>query len=105
MEARVLVQPGENVVVAVGFVVVADHMDLQAFWNLAVDRAEELQELSVAVLSQALADHHSGQDVQRSKERGRAVAFVIVGHRARPPLFHRQGRLDPIESLDLALLV
>ena len=41
----------------VGAVVVQDQVDLQALGDLAVDGAEELQELGMAVPGQALADH------------------------------------------------
>ena len=80
-------------------------MDLQALGDLAVDRAQELQELNVAVAGQALADHRAGEHVQRGEQRGGAVALVVVGHRARPARLNRQGRLRAVKRLDLGLLV
>jgi hypothetical protein len=59
-------------------------MDLQACGDLAVDRAQELQELDVAVAREALADHRPGQDIPRGEQGGRAIALVVMGLRARP---------------------
>jgi hypothetical protein len=53
----------------------------------------------------ALADQFSLRHVQRRKQRGRAVALVIVRHRPAPSLLQRQTRLRTIQRLDLALLV
>ena len=53
----------------------------------------------------AAADHRAVEHVERGEQRGRAVALVVVGHRAGAPLLHRQPRLGAVERLDLALLV
>lgn len=46
------------------------------------------------------------QDVERGEHGDGTVALVVVGHMVPArPLLHRQGRLGPIEGLDLALLV
>ena len=42
---------------------------------------------------------------KRGEQRGRAVALVVVGHRAGAALLHRQAGLGAVERLDLALLV
>jgi hypothetical protein len=55
VEAGVLGQPGRDVGVLVGAVVVQDQVDVQSFGGLAVDGAQELEELFVAVAGQALA--------------------------------------------------
>ena len=52
-----LVQPGHDVVVGVGAVVVEDHVDLESLGDLTVNGAQELQELAVAVPGKTLADH------------------------------------------------
>ena len=38
------------------------------------------------------------EDFQRGKERGRAVAFVVVSHSAATPFFERQARLRSIQK-------
>jgi len=79
VEAGVLGQPLLHVDVFVGVVVVQDQVDLQAVGNLAVDGAQEFEELLVAVAGQTLPDHHAGQHVQRREQVGGAVALVVVG--------------------------
>ena len=71
-----LVQPGPDVVVGVGAVVVEDHVDLESLGDLTVNGAQELQELAVAVPGKTLADHHSGQHVQRGEQGRCPVALV-----------------------------
>ena len=45
-------------------------------------RVEEADELLMAVALHVLADHRSVQNVERRKQRGRAVPFVVMGHGA-----------------------
>jgi hypothetical protein len=104
-EPRVLLEPGLDIGVVVGGVVVEDQMDLKAFWGPRDHRPQELQELGVAVTGKALTDHRAGQDIQGGEQRRGAVALLVVGHRTRPPGLDRQARLSAIERLDLALLV
>ena len=54
---------------------------------------------------QTRADDSAFEDVQRGKQRGRAVTFVVVGHRAGPAGLHRQAGLGSLQRLDLALFV
>ena len=54
MEAWVLGEPGVDVGVLVGLVVVDDQVQLELARELAVESAQELQELLVAVAGQAL---------------------------------------------------
>jgi len=68
VEPRVEGQPRTHVGVFVGGVVVQDQVHLQRLGDLAVEPAQEHQELFVAVARQALADHDSGQHVERSEQ-------------------------------------
>jgi len=43
--------------------------------------------------------------IEGGKERGRAMAFVIVCHRAAAPRLERQARLGASQRLDLAFLI
>ena len=45
------------------------------------------------------------EGIEGRKQRGRAVALVIMSHRAAAALFHRQARVSPVQSLNLTLLV
>jgi hypothetical protein len=105
VEARVLLEPGLEVGVFVGAVVVDDQVQLSLAGEDAVEGAQEGEELLVAVAGQALADDPALQDLEGGKKRGRAVALVVVGHRAGPAPLHRQARLGAVECLDLAFLV
>ncbi len=53
----------------------------------------------------AFADDEAALHIERGKQRGRAVALVVVGHGAGAALLHRQARLGAVERLDLALLI
>ena len=71
----------------------------------ASHRDHRQQPCLVAVARHALADHRAVQDVEHGKQRRCAVPDIIVGHRFRPPLLHRQTRLAAVERLNLRFLV
>ena len=73
--------------------------------HLALDGVEEADELLMPVALHAAADDGAVEHVQGGEQRGRAVALVVVGHRAGAALLHRQAGLGAVERLDLALLV
>lgn len=103
--ARVTVEPGADLLVLVGGVVVEDHVDDLAGRDFALEGVEEADELLMAMALHVAPEHLAGQHVERREERGRAVAFVVVGHGRAASLLHRQTGLGPVESLDLRLLV
>ena len=59
----------------------------------------------MAVALHVAADDGAVEHVEGGKQRGGAVALVVVGHGAEPSLLHRQAGLGAVERLDLALLV
>ncbi|MNL64237.1 hypothetical protein D3C87_1884310 [compost metagenome] len=59
--------------------------------------------MTVALL--ALGDDLAIEHVERGKQRGRAIALVIVGHGGGAPLLQRQTGLCAIQRLHLALLI
>jgi hypothetical protein len=61
VEAGVLGQPGPDVGVVVGAVVVKDHVHGEAFGHIPVDLFQEVQELVVGVVGQALADDDAAE--------------------------------------------
>ena len=89
-------KPGVDLGVLVGAVVIDDQVQVELVGELAVERAQELQELLVAVARQALADDAAVERVQRGEQRGGAVALVVVGHRAGAAPFI--GRLGWVRS-------
>jgi len=98
-------QPGQNLRVLVGGIVVQDDVDLLAGRDRPIDRVQEADELLVAVALHVPADDLSGRDLQRGEQGGGAVALVVVGHGRRFPGLHRQAWLGAVQSLDLGLLV
>jgi hypothetical protein len=57
------------------------------------------------MVRETLPDDAPVRDVQRGKQRRRAVPLLVMGHGATPALFKGQPRLRAIERLNLALLV
>jgi len=98
-------EPGLNVGVLVGGVVIDDQMQLQVLGRLAVDQTQKLQPLLVAMPLLAQRDDRAVEGVERSEEGRCAVPLVVVRHGAGAPALHRQARLGAVERLDLALLV
>ena len=99
------VEPGADLVLLVRRVIVEDHVDGLVRRHLALDAVEEADELLMAVALHVLSDDRSIQNVERREQRGRAVAFVVMGHGAGAALLHRQAGLGAVECLDLRLLV
>lgn len=64
-----------------------------------------LQKLAAAVASVQLPDDLAGSDIERRKQRRRAVAHVVVGSPRGKSWCERQDRLSAIERLNLALLI
>lgn len=84
--ARMPGQPGAHLGMFVGAVVVEDDVDGLALGDVAFDPVEEADEFLMPVALHVLPYDRSVQHVERGKERGRAVAFVIVGHGRPAPL-------------------
>src|SRR5208337_3402787 len=104
-EARMASQPFDNLRMLMSGVILEDHMDDLADWNLSLDPIEKANELLVPVLLHALPDDRTVEHVERGKERGRAVALIVVRHRPAAPLLQRQARLGAIQRLYLGFLV
>ncbi len=80
-------------------------MDDFADRNLRLDGVEEADELLMAMALHVAADDGAVEHVERGEQRRRAVALVVVGHRAGAALLHRQAGLGAVEGLDLRLLI
>ena len=104
-EAGMPAQPRHHLRVFVGGIVVEDEVNHLPDRHPGLDGIEEADELLMAVALHAAADHRAFQDIQCGEQGRRAVAFVIVGHRACAALLHRQAGLGAVERLDLAFLV
>ena len=76
--ARMASEPGADLGMLVGGVVVEDGVDQLAGRHGALDGIEEADELLVAVPRHALADDAAVEHVERGEQSGRAVADVIM---------------------------
>jgi len=97
--------PGDHLGVFVGGVVVEDDVHGLGGRDGFLHGIEEADELLMAVALHASPHNLAVQHVEGSEQRGRAVALVIMRHRAGAAALHRQARLGAVERLDLALLV
>jgi hypothetical protein len=77
----VALEPGLDLGVLVGGVVVQDHVDRLAGRHAALDPVEAAEELLVPVPRQALADHRAVEQVERGEPGRRAVARVVASAR------------------------
>ena len=105
MEAGVVLEPSLDLGVLVRCVVVDDEMQIEQFWGVAVDGAQEAQEFLMAMAAHAFADDLARGDIERREQSRGSMALVVVGHRAGAALLQRQSGLGAIERLDLAFLV
>src|SRR6516162_1976666 len=101
-EAGMAGEPRLDLRMLVSGVVVDDHVDDLARRHFGLDGIEETDELLMAMALHTAADDLALEHVESGKERGCAVADVVVRHGAEPPLLHRQAGLGVIESLNLA---
>jgi hypothetical protein len=103
VDARVRLQPGLDLPVLVGGVVV--HDQVQVLVGIAAGEvAEEDQELLVPVPRLAQASDLAGGDLKRGEQRGGSVSDLVVGTALGLPGLHRQRILGPVQRLNLALL-
>ena len=75
MEAGVFCQPFLDLGMLVRGVVVDDQVQIQRFWRLPVELAQETEEFLMPVAFLALADDRAVEHIQRREQRGRAIAL------------------------------
>src|SRR5215468_7894857 len=86
-------QPVLHLLCLVCRVVVEDEVQIEHLVHSGIDLLEKADEFLGAMASPAFADHLAGLHVEGGKQRGSAVALVVVRHRLSPPLLERQTRL------------
>src|ERR1700675_3395669 len=97
MEPRMSLEPGGHARMLVGRVVVRHDVQIRSGWGLDIDRVEEADEFLVPMAWHALADHFAIEHAEGRKQRGRAVALVIVRHRSTAALLQGETGLRAIE--------
>jgi len=105
MKARVPGQPALYFGMLMGGVVIANQVELPVRRDGLIDQTEKFEPFLVAMLLLAQAKDFAVGRIQRGKQSGGAVAFVIMRHGRAAPALQRQTRLGTVQSLDLALLV
>ena len=85
MESRVALEPGSDLWMLMGGIVVDDQMQIEPGRGFAFDLAQELQPLLMTMSWQALADDGAVQRIEGGKQRGRSVALVVMRKRLRAP--------------------
>jgi len=105
MEAGPLGQPGPDLGVLVGTVVVHHQMDVQVLGQGLLDLAQKAQELLVAVAGLALVDHLPCGHFQGGEQGGGAVADVVMGNFLHVTQAHGQQWLGAVQGLDLGFHV
>ena len=98
MKSRMAHEPPSHARRFVRPVVVEDQMHVEIRGHAGVDRLEELQELLAPMPAMTLADDLARRDIQRGKQRGCAMAAIVV----RPALGraerHRQHRCGAVQA-------
>src|ERR1700688_701674 len=98
-------QPFAHLGMLMSGVVVDDRVDRLSLGDLRLDFVEESDELLMPMTVHVAADDGAVENVKRGKQRGSAVALVVVRHRPSASRLHRQSGLGTVEGLDLALFV
>src|SRR5580692_12381703 len=80
METGMTTKPALHLGMFVGSVVVYDHVDLFVGRDHVIDDAEKLQPFLMTMAVVAHGNHLTFQRIKGSKQRGGAVALVVVGH-------------------------
>jgi len=86
-------------------VIVHDEMQVELGRGLGIDFLEETDEFLMPMPRHAVANHFAVEHAEGRKQRGSAVAFVVVRHSPAAALLQRKARLGAVECLDLAFLV
>ena len=103
--SRVVRKPFEDLGMFVGSVIVDDGVDDFAGRHVPFDGVEKANEFLMPMLLHAASDDRPIKNIQRGKERRRAITLVVMGHRSAFSRLERQARLSAVERLDLAFLV
>ena len=91
--ARMAGEPGAHFGMLVDGIIVKDRMDQFAGRHRGLDPVQKTDEFLMAMTRHALPNDAAVEDIERCKQRGRAIADVIVGHRPGPAPLQWQPRL------------
>ena len=86
-------------------IVIEDQVQAGRRRKLAIEPTQEAQKLLMAVTRVVLGDHPPLADMERGKQAGRAMPFIVVGEGPAAAMLQGQAWLRAIQRLNLALLV
>src|SRR3990172_2021395 len=105
METRMPAKPRFHTWMFVCSIIVDDEMQIKTCRGFIVYLLEESNKLLVSVTRHAVTYYFSIKHAQSSKQRGCAIAFVIMCLCPAASFFHGQSRLCSVKRLNLALLI
>lgn len=97
--ARMALQPRLDIRVLVRGVIILNQMDVEVFGRFTIDLFQEPQPFDMGVALLGARDQLAFEDVERREQRHRAVARVIMRHRARSPRRQRQPEPGALQRL------
>ena len=96
-EALVAVEPGADLRVLVSRIVVEDDVHGFIHWHLGFNGVQEADELLMPVTLHVAPNDGAIEQVQAGKQRGGAMALVVVRHGPEAALLERQSGLGAVE--------
>src|SRR5207244_6963398 len=81
------------------------NMQIQLIGYLLINQREKLDPLLMTVAVHAGSNDAPLGHLQGSKQGGRPVAFVVMGHRSQSSLDQWQSRLGPVQRLNRCFLI
>src|SRR3954470_1079709 len=98
-------QPGLDLGMLVGRIVIRDQMNLLALRGLSVNETQEFDPLLMTVSWHTGPNHRPVQRIECREQSSSPVALVVMGHRATATWHEWQSWLRSVECLNLALLI
>ena len=89
-------QPGPDLGMCVGGVVVDGRMHIERLWDVGIDVAQEREELLVPMARLALGKHFATGDIQCGEQGGGGVSYGVVGHTFHVTQAHGQHGLGKV---------
>src|SRR4030042_477709 len=89
----------------VSAIVIKNEMEIQLPRSFTIDLAQKLQKLLIAMKRITGTDNGTFENIQRCKEAGGPVTFIIMRHRPTSSFFHRQPGLGSVQRLYLRLFI
>ena len=94
-------EPDTHLEVFVGSLLVNDHVYVQTAWNCCIDLLEKTEKLLMVVVRLAVGEDGVVCDVERSKQGGGSVPYIIMSDAFQIAQPYGQHRLGSAQRLNL----